>query len=119
MTHREQRALLALGVAALLLGAGIVLHRQTQAPAPYHPAGRSGSPAALYRIDLNTADAGELQLLPGIHAGLARRIVESRSAQGPFASVDDLARVRGVTPELVERLRPLVRTTPPRIRPIK
>ena len=57
------------------------------------------------RIDINTADAAELNVLPGIGPRLAERIVADREARGPFASLDDLARVRGVGPRTVERIR--------------
>lgn len=69
----------------------------------------TGVPAAggmATRIDLNRASAGELQLLPRIGPALARRIVEDRAARGPFASVEDVARVRGIGPRTVELLRP-------------
>jgi competence protein ComEA len=55
-------------------------------------------------IDLNTADESTLEALPGIGPGLARRIVEYREANGPFASVDELADVSGITPRLQDEL---------------
>ena len=58
------------------------------------------------RIDVNSADEAQLDLLPGIGPRLAARIVQQRSSEGPFASVDDLARVSGLGPRLIERLRP-------------
>lgn len=47
-------------------------------------------------VDLNNATAAELQLLPGIGAVLAGRIVEYRDANGPFESFDDLQAVHGI-----------------------
>ncbi len=47
-------------------------------------------------VNLNRADAGELEELPGIGPVLAGRIVADRARNGPFASVDDLARVPGI-----------------------
>jgi hypothetical protein len=44
------------------------------------------------RIDLNTAPLDELTRLPGVGPVLASRIVDAR----PYASVDDIRRVRGV-----------------------
>src|SRR5690606_22110014 len=38
------------------------------------------------RINVNTAAAAELQLLPGIGERLAERIVAERDARGPFAT---------------------------------
>ena len=58
------------------------------------------------RIDVNSAEEAQLDLLPGIGPRLAARIVHERSSEGPFASVDDLERVSGLGPRLIERLRP-------------
>jgi competence protein ComEA len=67
------------------------------------------SPAPLTRlINLNTATAAELELLPGVGPRLAERIIAHRSAHGRFVSVNDLDKVPGVGPRTLERLRPLV-----------
>jgi competence protein ComEA len=55
--------------------------------------------------DVNTASASELELLPGVGAVLAARIVVERADGGPFRSLDELARVDGVGPALIEELR--------------
>ena len=47
-------------------------------------------------IDVNRAGADELRSLPGIGAGLARRIVGEREANGAFRSLAELRRVRGI-----------------------
>jgi competence protein ComEA len=47
-------------------------------------------------INLNRADALELEDLPGVGPVLAQRIVADREANGPFATLDDLGRVPGV-----------------------
>jgi competence protein ComEA len=57
------------------------------------------------RVDLNRADAGELDQLPGIGPVLAGRIVEHRRISGPYRSAEDLLAVRGIGPALFERLR--------------
>lgn len=66
------------------------------------------------RIDLNEASAADLELLPRIGPTLARRVVTDRERNGPFAAIEDLARVRGIGPRTLERLRPLVRVEVPR-----
>jgi competence ComEA-like helix-hairpin-helix protein len=72
------------------------------------PAG--APPRVLRTINVNTAGPAELELLPGIGPALAQRIVDDRAAHGPFRSVNDLDRVKGIGPRTLERLRPLVRT---------
>ena len=59
-------------------------------------------------LDLNRAQAAELDMLPGIGPVLARRIVEYRRQHGPFRRIEELRAVRGVGPRLLERLRPRV-----------
>lgn len=48
------------------------------------------------KVSINTASEAELEQLPGIGPVLARAIVAERTAHGPFRSVDDLGRVRGL-----------------------
>lgn len=62
-----------------------------------------------YRIDVNRAGWVEWAQLPGIGEVLARRIVEDRRQNGPFVSIDDLKRVKGIGPKTVERIRPWLR----------
>jgi competence ComEA-like helix-hairpin-helix protein len=57
-------------------------------------------------LDVNLASAAEFERLPGVGPALAARIVDLRQREGPFASVDDLRRVRGVGHATLERLRP-------------
>ena len=56
-------------------------------------------------IDLNTADAGELEKIKGIGPALASRIVEYRRQNGDFASVDDIKNVRGIGVALFEKIK--------------
>lgn len=54
----------------------------------------------------------ELAQLPQIGETLARRIVESREADGPFLDHDDLLRVRGIGPKTLEGIRPYLLPMP-------
>jgi competence protein ComEA len=63
-------------------------------------------------VDVNSASAAELEALPGIGAAKAAAIVEERQLR-PFASVEDLERVRGIGPALVAELRPHITVSPP------
>jgi competence protein ComEA len=62
-------------------------------------------------IDINVATAAELETLPGIGEVLAARIVTYRETHGPFATIDDLTQVEGISTGLLDDLRPLVRVT--------
>jgi competence protein ComEA len=68
--------------------------------------------AAVDPLDLNRADHAQLLQLPGVGDGLARRIEAYRREHNGFRSADDLRRVRGIGPALLERLRPLVHVEP-------
>ncbi len=57
------------------------------------------------KIHINTADEKKLDELPGVGPIMAKRIVEYRNEHGPFESVDDLAKVRGIGPEKLAKIR--------------
>lgn len=67
-------------------------------------AGASGGLSTDGRININTADAAQLEDLPGVGPVLAGRIVAYREQQGPFASVDALESVTGLGPAIVAGL---------------
>jgi competence protein ComEA len=58
------------------------------------PAGAGSAGGGL--LDLNSATAAELDGLPGIGPVLAQRIVDWRTENGRFASVDQLREVTGI-----------------------
>jgi len=58
-------------------------------------------------IDVNSATLEQLESLPGIGPALAQRIIDYRNEHGPFASLDDLAEVRGISVRMVDGLRDL------------
>lgn len=58
-----------------------------------------------YRINVNTAEWLEFALLPGIGETLALRIVEDRREHGPYRSVEELRRVKGIGPKTLDRIR--------------
>ena len=59
-------------------------------------------------IDLNAADAYDLDRLPGIGPAKAEAILAYREEHGPFQSVDDLLAVSGIGEVTLENLRPYV-----------
>lgn len=60
-------------------------------------------------LDINTASETELTQLPGVGPSLAARILEYRTANGPFQSIDDLQNVSGIGPSKLDKMAPYVR----------
>ncbi|MEO1615126.1 MAG: helix-hairpin-helix domain-containing protein [Planctomycetota bacterium] len=55
-------------------------------------------------LDLNTASAVELQLVPGVGEVTARRIVQARVRLGRFESFDDVLAIKGIGPKTIAEL---------------
>lgn len=69
------------------------------------------------RIDINRANEIELQHLPGVGPKMAAKIVADRAANGPFATVAELRRVKGIGPKTLEALIPFLVDPPKPIEP--
>lgn len=61
--------------------------------------------ASAQRINLNTADAAQLQELKGVGPSTAESIIQWRDANGPFTSVDQLLAVKGIGEKTLAGLR--------------
>ncbi len=68
--------------------------------------------AAPGRVNINTASLADLEALPAIGPAIAQRIIEDRTANGPFKQIEDLARVRGISARTVEQLRERITVAP-------
>ncbi|GAA2227503.1 hypothetical protein GCM10010232_11460 [Streptomyces amakusaensis] len=80
---------------------------QTAPPAPGTGTAAPGtSPGPL---SLSTATADQLDALPGVGPVLARHIIDYRTRQGGFRSVDQLREVEGIGDRRFTDLQPLVR----------
>lgn len=55
-------------------------------------------------VNINRADAAELQLLPRVGPAMSARIIGGR----PYGSTGDLMRIRGIGPRTMEQLAPLI-----------
>jgi len=55
-------------------------------------------------IDLDVATADQIETLRYIGPALAKRIVADRDSLGPFGSLDEFQRVKGVGPKLAAKL---------------
>jgi competence protein ComEA len=71
-----------------------------------HP---SDAVSAESAVDVNVADASSLSGVPGIGRAIAARIVELRERTGPYATLDELLDVAGMTQSRLERARPYLR----------
>ncbi|WP_024304041.1 ComEA family DNA-binding protein [Pseudogulbenkiania sp. MAI-1] len=61
--------------------------------------------SAMAAINLNTASQQELESLNGIGPAKAKAILDYRTKQGPFRSVDELKNVSGIGDKTLEKLR--------------
>jgi competence protein ComEA len=103
---RPGALLQALNLAALLVdGTQILVPKEGAPGAP--AVGTTGS-AAGGLVNVNTASAADLESLPGIGEVIAQRIVDHRTANGPFTSVDQLVDVSGIGDAILESIRELV-----------
>ena len=68
-------------------------------------AAESGDPGV---VNINTASADQLQLLPRVGPALASRIMEFRETSGPFRSVDEIVAVKGIGETALAKLRPYI-----------
>ena len=96
-----------------LLGVGAYLlsERLGRAPEPSIQQIREG--ADLWRaedhpVDLNSAGAEDLMVLPGIGEVKAGRILQYRLEVGGFSSVEELLRIEGIGLKELKQLRPYV-----------
>jgi competence protein ComEA len=71
---------------------------------PGNPLGPGSAP-----VDLNTATISALEGLPGVGPVIAARIVEWRTANGAFRTVEELGEVSGIGDAILAQVRGLVR----------
>ena len=67
-----------------------------------------GAVAIVGAVNINTASAEELQLLPGIGPVRAQAILAERKKRTRFHRIEDLAQVEGVGDSMLDSLRPHV-----------
>ncbi len=95
----------ALNLAAPLAdGTQILVPKEGAAP----PAASAPGSTSAGLINVNSATATELEALPGVGEVIAQAIVDYRTENGPFASVDELLDVSGIGDATLENIRDLV-----------
>jgi len=56
-------------------------------------------------VNINTADASQLQTLPGIGPATASKIIEYRQSHGPYQDVDDLRIIKGFGQKRLDKIK--------------
>jgi competence protein ComEA len=112
LLRRADQAAVAGFVALALVAMGVYWFAQGGHRGELIEIDRAEPLTARYLVDINKAHWPELAELPELGETLARRIVESRAAAGPFGDHDDLLRVRGIGPRTLERLKPYLLPMP-------
>jgi competence protein ComEA len=90
------------------LADGIQILVPKQGVAPAAVPGSAGASTAGALVNVNTATAAELEALPGIGEVIAQAIVDYRTQNGPFGTVDELLDVSGIGDATLANIRDLV-----------
>lgn len=90
-------------VGSLIL-VGLVLASMASLPTAAFAAGEK-------KVNINTADASQLALLPRVGPSVAQRVIEFRKENGPFKSPEDLMLVQGIGEKTWQLLKPYVATS--------
>lgn len=57
------------------------------------------------KININTATLGQLETLNGIGSTLAGRIVDYRQSSGPFKTIEDIMKVKGIKQGIFDKIK--------------
>jgi competence protein ComEA len=106
---REGADLSVINLAAPLTdGTQVVVSKEGKAPPGTTAGAVPGAPGSGALVNINTASETELETLNGVGPVTAAAIIQYRTENGPFATVDDLMDVSGIGPATLEELRPQV-----------
>ncbi len=88
----------------LLVALTLVMPASSIFAAQKSPAGQEQ--VVVEKININTAGAEALVNVPGIGPKTAEKIVQYRTENGNFTSIDDLAGVKGIGEKSLEKMKP-------------
>ena len=91
-----------------ITGISAAARNSVSASSPTIAAAPSTEP--VFPLNINTAQAHELAALPGIGDLLAQRIVDYRTANGPFPAPEELLNVEGIGTGKLEAILTLITT---------
>ncbi len=66
----------------------------------------------VFIIDLNHSPVDSLELIPGIGPVLSERIVAYRDSTGGFTFIEDIVKVYGIGPALLQKIKPYLEVKP-------
>lgn len=99
----QERKFIAIVMIVFIMGAAVqLLFRRDIAPVRWAHAVRE------FKININTARADQLQMLPGIGAKMAGGIADYRRVNGPFKKLEDLQDIDGLTAKRFGRIKELI-----------
>ena len=61
------------------------------------------------KVNINTADADTLTMIPGIGPAIAERIIQYREKYGPFHKTEDIKKVSGIGDKTYEEIRKYIK----------
>jgi competence protein ComEA len=103
-----EKELLTAMLVAVLTGGTTAWGQPGPGKTPPATAPKAAAPAAAKattKVNVNTADEGGLMSLKGIGKVKAKAIIDYRQKNGPFKTVDDLAKVEGIGEKTLNDLR--------------